>query len=136
MPFLAAFTGSESLRTPFNPYVFNIRAGYFDETEAIVRHLSTLGMKRMAVFHKDDANGRAALLGVERALKSRGLSLVASGSVNAMALTWPSGCKAWKVSSPWNPPPANTTSASTSAPCARTCGEFTCWPVPSSSLWR
>lgn len=81
VPFLAAFTGSESLRTPFNPYVFNIRAGYFDETEAIVRHLSTLGMKRIAVFHEDDANGRAALLGVERALKSRGLSLVASGSV-------------------------------------------------------
>ena len=81
VPFIGAFTGSESLRTPFNRYVFNIRAGYFDETEAIVRHLSTLGMKRIAVFHEDDANGRAALLGVEKALKLRGLSLVASGSV-------------------------------------------------------
>jgi branched-chain amino acid transport system substrate-binding protein len=81
VPFIGAFTGSESLRTPFNPYVFNIRAGYFDETEAIVRHLSTLGLQRIAVFHEDDPNGRAALLGVERALKSRGLTLVASGSV-------------------------------------------------------
>jgi branched-chain amino acid transport system substrate-binding protein len=81
VPFIGAFTGSESLRAPFNPYVFNIRAGYFDETEAIVRHLSTLGLQRIAVFHEDDPNGQAALLGVERALKSRGLTLVASGSV-------------------------------------------------------
>lgn len=81
IPFLAAFTGSEALRAPFNPNIFNIRAGYFDETEAIVRHLSTLGMKRIAVFHENDANGRAALDGVERAVKSVGLSLVASGSV-------------------------------------------------------
>lgn len=81
VPFLAAFTGSEALRAPFNPYIFNMRAGYSDETEAIVRHLSTLGMQRIAVFHENDANGRAALDGVERAVKSRGLSLVASGSV-------------------------------------------------------
>lgn len=81
VPFLAAFTGSEALRTPFNPNIFNMRAGYFDETAAIVRHLSTVGMKRIAVFHENDANGRAALEGVERAVKSMGLSLVASGSV-------------------------------------------------------
>ena len=81
IPFLAAFTGAEVLRVPFNPHVFNMRAGYFDETRAIVRHLSTVGMKRIAVFHEDDANGKAALEGVEQAVKLMGLSLVASGSV-------------------------------------------------------
>lgn len=81
IPFLAPFSGSEALRAPFNANVFHMRAGYFDETEAIVRHLSTLGMKRIAVFHENDATGRAALDGVGRAVKARGLSLVASGSV-------------------------------------------------------
>jgi branched-chain amino acid transport system substrate-binding protein len=81
VPFLAAFTGSEALRTPFNPNVFNLRAGYVDETKAIVRHLSTLGIKRVAVFHEDDANGKTALDGVAQAVKSEGLTLVASGSV-------------------------------------------------------
>lgn len=81
IPFLAAFTGSEALRAKFNPNVFNMRAGYADETKAIVSHLSTLGIKRVAVFHEDDANGKTALDGVAQAVKSEGLKLVASGSV-------------------------------------------------------
>ena len=32
IPFFAPFTGAQGLREPFNRYVFNIRAGYFDET--------------------------------------------------------------------------------------------------------
>ncbi|MDZ7919488.1 ABC transporter substrate-binding protein [Rhodoferax sp.] len=81
IPFIGAFSGAEDLRSPFNPNVFNIRASYMDEAEAIVRHLNTLGFKRIAVFHENDANGRLALQGVERALKARGLTLVGNGSV-------------------------------------------------------
>ena len=33
VPFVAPFTGAELLRTPFNRYIFNVRASYFDETE-------------------------------------------------------------------------------------------------------
>ncbi|MGZ5080587.1 MAG: ABC transporter substrate-binding protein, partial [Usitatibacter sp.] len=36
VPFVGAFTGAELLRQPFNRYIFNVRASYFDETEAIV----------------------------------------------------------------------------------------------------
>jgi hypothetical protein len=31
VPFIAAFTGTQSLREPFNRYIFNIRASYFDD---------------------------------------------------------------------------------------------------------
>ena len=40
---LRAFTGAELLRNPPNRYVFNVRASYFDETEAIVRQMTGAG---------------------------------------------------------------------------------------------
>jgi ABC-type branched-subunit amino acid transport system substrate-binding protein len=81
VPFVGPFTGAESLRNPVNPYVFNVRASYFDETEAIVQHLAAMGIDRIAIFYQDDAYGQAGLAGVERALKKRSLQLVARGTV-------------------------------------------------------
>jgi branched-chain amino acid transport system substrate-binding protein len=67
--FFAPFTGSEALRIPFNPLAFHLRASYVDETRAIVRHLTSVGIKRIGVFCQNDADGKAGLLGVARALK-------------------------------------------------------------------
>ncbi|HEY8876441.1 MAG TPA: ABC transporter substrate-binding protein [Roseateles sp.] len=73
IPFIAPFTGAESLRDPFNKLVFHIRASYFDETELIVKQLTQLDLKKIAVFHQNDAYGQAGLKGVQRALEKRGL---------------------------------------------------------------
>jgi branched-chain amino acid transport system substrate-binding protein len=81
VPLIGPFTGAQSLREPFNRYVFHVRASYFDETEKIVEHLTTVGIKRIAVFHQNDAYGKAGLEGVERALKKRGIDVVAKGTV-------------------------------------------------------
>ncbi len=81
MPFVAPFTGAELLRTPFNRYVFNVRASYFDETEKIVEHLTRTGVKRFAVFYQNDAYGQAGLEGVKRALARRNLQIAATGTV-------------------------------------------------------
>ncbi len=81
VPFVGPFTGAELLRNPVNPYVFNIRASYFDETEAIVQHLTAMSVNQIAIFYQNDAYGQAGLAGVERALKKRGLGLVAKGTV-------------------------------------------------------
>lgn len=75
---VAPYTGGESLRKPFNPWVFHLRAGYADETEHMVRHLSALGVHRIAVVYQDDGFGQAGLAGVEAALTVRGLQLAAS----------------------------------------------------------
>lgn len=39
------------LREPFNRNVFNIRASYFDETEKIAEHLTTVGVTKIAVLY-------------------------------------------------------------------------------------
>jgi ABC-type branched-subunit amino acid transport system substrate-binding protein len=81
VPFVGPFTGAELLRNPVNPYVFNVRASYYDETEAIVQHLTAMSIDKIAVFYQDDAYGQAGLAGVERALKRRKLEIVAKGTV-------------------------------------------------------
>jgi branched-chain amino acid transport system substrate-binding protein len=81
VPFVGAFTGAELLRQPFNRYIFNVRASYFDETEAIVQHLTAMSMDKIAVFYQNDAYGQAGLTGVERALKRRNLEVAAKGTV-------------------------------------------------------
>jgi ABC-type branched-subunit amino acid transport system substrate-binding protein len=73
IPFVAPFTGAEALRDPFNKLVFHIRASYYDETELIVKQLTQLDLKKIAVFHQNDAYGQAGLKGVQRALEKRGL---------------------------------------------------------------
>lgn len=75
---VAPYTGGESLRSPFNPWIFHVRAGYADEAEHMVQQLTTLGMDRVAVMYQDDGFGKAGLAGVEAALAKRKLKLVAS----------------------------------------------------------
>jgi ABC-type branched-subunit amino acid transport system substrate-binding protein len=58
-----------------------VRASYFDETERIVQHLTTLGVKKIAVFYQNDAYGKAGLEGVERALAKRQLKPAATATV-------------------------------------------------------
>ena len=81
IPFFGPFTGAEALRDPFSRYVFHVRASYFDETAAIVKQLTTLGLKKVAVFRQNDSYGQAGLDGVVRALKAHQLEPVAVGLV-------------------------------------------------------
>lgn len=81
VPFIGPFTGAEFLRKPYNRYIVNVRASYFQETEAWIDHLAKdLGISRIAILYQDDAFGLAGLEGVQQALAKRNLSLVASGS--------------------------------------------------------
>jgi ABC-type branched-subunit amino acid transport system substrate-binding protein len=81
VPLVGPFTGAESLRTPVNRYIFNIRASYYDETEKIVEQLVSTGNKKIAVFYQDDAYGQAGLKGVQIAMDKRNLKIVALGKV-------------------------------------------------------
>ena len=81
VPFIGPFTGAEFLRNPFNRYVVNIRASYFQETEAWIEHLTNdLGVTRIAILYQDDAFGLSGLAGVKKAMEKRNLSLVAEGT--------------------------------------------------------
>ena len=81
IPFFGPFTGAEALREPFHKSVFHLRASYYDETALIVRQLTSLGLKKIAVFYQNDAYGKAGLEGVTRALKAQDLAPIALGTV-------------------------------------------------------
>lgn len=81
VPFFAPFTGAESLRQPFNRLAFHVRASYYDETALIVRQLVNLGVKKIAVFHQNDAYGKAGLDGVNKALAEHKLPLAGAATV-------------------------------------------------------
>ncbi|MBU2285502.1 MAG: ABC transporter substrate-binding protein, partial [Gammaproteobacteria bacterium] len=81
IPFIAPFTGAMALREPFHKNVFHLRASYDDETALIVRQLTNLGLKKIAVFYQNDSYGKAGLDGVNGALAKQNLRPVALATV-------------------------------------------------------
>ena len=81
IPLIGPFTGAQALREPFNRNIFHVRASYFDETERIVQHLTTIGIKKIAIFYQNDTYGKAGLEGVTRALTKRALKPLAAVTV-------------------------------------------------------
>jgi ABC-type branched-subunit amino acid transport system substrate-binding protein len=81
VPFIGPFTGAEFLRSPYKRTVINVRASYYQETEAMVARLvEDLGISRIAILYQDDSYGRAGLAGAQLALDRRGMQLVAEGT--------------------------------------------------------
>lgn len=81
VPFIAPFTGAQSLRDPDKKNVVNLRASYFEETETMVERLTKdKGITKIAILYQDDAFGRAGLKGVERALEKRGMKPAAAAA--------------------------------------------------------
>jgi len=76
-----AFTGAQPLREPpYGDFVFNLRASYRDETEALVRHFAASGRRRLAVFYQADAYGRSGWDGVRRAAPRHHARLVSEAT--------------------------------------------------------
>jgi ABC-type branched-subunit amino acid transport system substrate-binding protein len=69
---VAPSTGAMLLHAPVNRYVFNVRAPYQTEAERAVRHLSLIGMDRIAVLQVDDSFGADAVQGVNRGFAAVG----------------------------------------------------------------
>jgi ABC-type branched-subunit amino acid transport system substrate-binding protein len=74
MLFFGAFTGANLLRRdPPDRYVFNYRASYAEETDAVVRYLVKirhLRPEQIAVFAQQDAYGDAGFDGVAKAMRA------------------------------------------------------------------
>jgi branched-chain amino acid transport system substrate-binding protein len=77
MLFFGAFTGANLLRRdPPDRYVFNYRASYAEETDAVVRYLMKVRRVRpeqIAVFAQQDAYGDAGFAGVAKAIRAQRL---------------------------------------------------------------
>jgi ABC-type branched-subunit amino acid transport system substrate-binding protein len=91
VPLIGTISGAGTIRqapsaNPNNRYMFNVRASYADETEAIINQLVALGLKSIAVFYQNDGFGKSGLEGVTSALKKYGLAPSAVGTVERNSL--------------------------------------------------
>ena len=91
VPLVGTISGAGTLReapsaNPNNKYMFNVRASYADEAEAIVMQMLALGLKNIAVFYQNDGFGKSGLDGVTNALKRNNMSPVAVGTVERNSL--------------------------------------------------
>jgi ABC-type branched-subunit amino acid transport system substrate-binding protein len=72
--FFGAFSGANVLRRdPPDRYVFNYRASYAEETDAVVRYLvkvRRIPPKQIAVFAQQDAYGDSGFAGVAKAMRA------------------------------------------------------------------
>lgn len=100
VPLVGLFTGAMSLRLPVTPQIFNVRASYDDEAEALVAHFTAKGAKNIAVFYQDDGFGTAVLSGTEKALKKRGMAVAAKGTFARNTLAIKTGLAAMLTAKP------------------------------------
>ncbi len=82
IPFFGAATGGETIHGAFNKSVFNVRASYKLETQALVNFLVSTGQKSIGmIYHKDDLT-KSNLKMTEDAVAKHGFALVGSASVD------------------------------------------------------
>lgn len=77
LPLFFPVTGAEpQRRPPYDRFVFNLRASYSQEVEALVREFTRLGKTRFAILYQVDAYGRSGWEGLRDALHRRSLAIV------------------------------------------------------------
>jgi ABC-type branched-subunit amino acid transport system substrate-binding protein len=75
------FTGAQPQReAPYADQVFNVRASYRQEMQALVERFWQLGARRFGVYYQIDAYGRSGTDGVARALATHNARIVAEAT--------------------------------------------------------
>lgn len=87
VPLLGPYTGATALRDAGRfRNLFFTRASYADETEKMVEHLTSTGIKSIAVVYQDDPFGKAGLQAAADALARRQLKPVATAAFSIAKL--------------------------------------------------
>lgn len=76
-PLVGPATGSPALRARHSPVMFHVRASYRDELAKILTHAATVALRRVAVFHVDDAFGQMVASQVSELMAQQQLKPVA-----------------------------------------------------------
>jgi ABC-type branched-subunit amino acid transport system substrate-binding protein len=77
MPMVGVLPGAESLRKPFNPYVFHVRAGDVEQYRQLVRNALTIGLNKIAVIYLDTPPVKSGVAAMAAILKEASLEPVA-----------------------------------------------------------
>lgn len=81
LPFVGPFTGAGLLHEPGQQQVFNVRASYQQEGEALVRHMQSHGVRRLGVLYQADLFGRYGLEAIRGTLAQAGVALHQTATV-------------------------------------------------------
>jgi branched-chain amino acid transport system substrate-binding protein len=81
IPEIGNTSGAKSLRDPYVPNLFHVRASNSDEIEAAVNHAWTIGITKIAAAYQDDAFGKESLEALNASLKKRGATAAALAPV-------------------------------------------------------
>lgn len=74
IPAVGLSTGTDAVRTPFNRYVFPVRAGYADEARKLVSHVKIASITKISVIYMDNPFGISLKDALITALKDAGLT--------------------------------------------------------------
>jgi ABC-type branched-subunit amino acid transport system substrate-binding protein len=83
IPFWGCVSGSESLRMPPIKQVFNIRAGFNDESVAMVDRLIERGLKRIAVVYEETETGSSAFESTRRIMEKKSVPMLTSANISS-----------------------------------------------------
>lgn len=80
IPLIAPGAGASFLRNPINKNIYNVKPGFRDEAESIVKFLLGKSIRDVGMFYQDDSFGEEGLNAVSKQLKDNGLKLTSSGT--------------------------------------------------------
>ena len=101
IPLVGVLSGAEIFRDPVNKNIFNIRASYYDETEALVAGVvDELKLKKIGIFLQDDSFGVAVEDGINIALNKRKLAVTSRGVYQRNTIAVEESVKALKEAAP------------------------------------
>ena len=76
VPFFGPIAGAPTLRRPYQPLVFPVRAEHRDEFRALITQAKSLGMRRVGFFRADSGTGEQHLANVKLICQELGMELV------------------------------------------------------------
>lgn len=100
LPVLTPYTGAPSIRSRSSIGVFNLRASYADEVERLVEHLTTVGIKKIAIAYQNNAFGKEVLTAATEAMERRKLKPLLAVSVENNASDAPAATDKLLASNP------------------------------------
>ena len=87
VPFVAPYAGNDELYTqPSNPILFMTRASYANELDTLLRHIQTMGLKRIALARYDSVGGAALQKDLELKMKAMNLEPIGVATMKLNSL--------------------------------------------------
>jgi branched-chain amino acid transport system substrate-binding protein len=100
IPCFSPLTGASSARPADMRNVLNLRASYPEETERLVEHLATIGIKRIAVAYQNNSFGKEVLAAAQAAMQRHRLTQVATAAIQSDATDAASAASTISAASP------------------------------------